>query len=65
MTEQANEARKAYRRRWAKQNPEKVRAQQERYWARRAEREAQAAQIDKPGEESDLDAGDSPSLSTE
>lgn len=36
MTEQANEARRAYKRQWAKNNPEKIRAQQERYWAKRA-----------------------------
>ena len=42
MTEQAIAARRAYRRKWAKANPDKVRAQQERYWKRRAEREATA-----------------------
>lgn len=36
MNEQAKEARRAYKRQWAKQNPEKVKAQQERYWARKA-----------------------------
>ena len=36
MTEQAKEARRAYRRQWAKANPDKVKAQQERYWTRRA-----------------------------
>lgn len=37
MTEQAKEARRAYKRKWAKDNPEKVRAYQERYWQRVAE----------------------------
>lgn len=42
----AREARNSYRRAWAKANRDKVKAQQQRYWARRAEREAaaQAAQ---------------------
>ena len=40
MTEQALEARRAYRREWAKRNPDKVKATQERYWAKKA---AQAA----------------------
>ena len=42
MTEQAIAARRAYRRKWAKEHPELVRAQQERYWKRKAEREAAA-----------------------
>ena len=37
MTEAAKEARRAYRREWARKNPDKVRASQERYWLRRAE----------------------------
>lgn len=37
MTEQAAAARRAYRREWARKNPDKVKAQQERYWAKRAE----------------------------
>lgn len=36
----AAEARNAYARRWRAANPEKVRANNERYWLRRAEREA-------------------------
>ena len=40
MTEQAAAARRAYRRKWAKANPDKVKAQQERYWTKKA---AQAA----------------------
>ncbi len=39
----ARAARNAYRRAWAKNNPDKVKAQQERYWVKRAEREAAQA----------------------
>ena len=42
MTDAAKEARRAYKRKWARENPEKVRAQQERYWNKRAEAEAAA-----------------------
>lgn len=54
MTEQAAEARRAYRRKWAKENPDKVRAQQERYWSKRAEAEREAVEAtakDNPPEE--------------
>lgn len=37
MTEQAKEARRAYKREWNRKNPEKVRAAQERYWTRKAQ----------------------------
>lgn len=40
MTEEARNARNAYRRKWAKENQDKVRAQQERYWAKRARENA-------------------------
>ena len=36
MNEKAIEARRAYRRKWAKENPDKVRAAQERYWLKQA-----------------------------
>ena len=36
MNEQAKAARRDYKRKWAKQNPEKVKAQQERYWTKKA-----------------------------
>ena len=42
MTDAAAEARRAYKRKWAKENPDKIRAQQERYWNKRAA-EMQAA----------------------
>ena len=40
LTEQAAEARRAYKRKWARENRDKVKAQQERYWARKAAAEA-------------------------
>ena len=39
----AIEARKRYYKQWRMNNADKVRANNERYWVRRAEREAQAA----------------------
>jgi len=42
MTEQAKAARREYKRAWAAANPDKVRAQQERYWQRRAQQAQQA-----------------------
>ena len=36
MTEQAAAARRAYKREWARNNRDKVKAQQERYWTRKA-----------------------------
>lgn len=41
MTEEAKEARRAYKRKWAKENADKVRASQERYWQRKAEQGAE------------------------
>jgi len=35
----ATEARRAYYRAWAKKNPDKVKANRERFWARQAERQ--------------------------
>lgn len=42
LSEQAKEMRRAYKRNWCKKNPDKVRAQQERYWNKKAE-QAEAA----------------------
>ena len=42
MTEQAAAARRAYKREWARNNRDKVKAQQERYWARKAAETAAA-----------------------
>ena len=36
MNEKAAAARRAYKRQWAKNNPDKIRAQQERYWTKKA-----------------------------
>lgn len=41
MTEAAKEARRAYKREWNRRNPEKVKAAQERYWKRKAEKAQQ------------------------
>ena len=38
MTETAKQARREYRRAWAKRNPEKIKAYQERYWKKQAEK---------------------------
>lgn len=40
MNEKAAAARRAYKRKWAKENPDKVKAQQERYWTKKAEEAA-------------------------
>lgn len=37
MTEEARAAIRAYKREWAKKNPDKVKAQQERYWEKKAQ----------------------------
>jgi DnaJ-domain-containing protein 1 len=51
MDEKAKAARRAYKREWAKKNPDKVRAYQDRYWKKKArEMEAtQKAQEDRTG----------------
>ncbi len=36
MTDEARKARNEYRREWARRNPDKVRASQEKYWTRKA-----------------------------
>lgn len=36
MTEEAKEARRAYKREWAKKNRDKIKAAEERYWTRKA-----------------------------
>lgn len=36
MDEKALEARRAYKRKWARENRDKVRAAQERYWKKKA-----------------------------
>lgn len=49
MTPEAINARREYKRQWAKANPDKVRAQQERYWAKKAD----AAKRDETQHEAD------------
>ena len=49
MNEQAAAARRAYKKKWARENPDKIKAQQERYWTRKA---AAAAQTQEPAVES-------------
>ena len=51
MTDAAKEARRAYKRKWARENPDKIRAQQERYWNKRAEADAAAAAQQKAAQE--------------
>lgn len=48
MDEKAKAARRAYKRAWAKKNPEKIKAQQERYWTKKA---AQTEQVPEYGED--------------
>lgn len=40
MSEAARAARNAYKRRWAKENPDKVKAATRRYWERKAQEAA-------------------------
>ena len=47
MTDEAKEARRAYKREWYRKNPEKVKAQQERFYAKKAaEAAAQRAELE-------------------
>lgn len=48
MTDAAKEARRAYKRKWQQDNPDKVKAYQARYWEKKA-KEAAAAAV--PGKE--------------
>lgn len=43
MNQAAKEAANNYLRKWREKHPEKCKAYRERYWAKRAEREAKAA----------------------
>lgn len=42
MTPEAREARKAYKREWAKKNPDKIRQYQETFWNKKAQEAAAA-----------------------
>lgn len=46
MNDKAAAARRAYKREWAKKNPDKVRAACERYWTRKAEEAEQAQRLE-------------------
>ena len=48
MTEKAKEARRAYKREWARKNRDKVKAAQARYWERKAAEAAQDPPTDEP-----------------
>ena len=48
MNEAAKEARRAYKRQWQRNNPDKVKAYQEAYWSRKAQ---EAANVDPAPEE--------------
>ena len=39
MNEKAAQARREYQREWARRNPEKIKAAQNRYWEKRAEQQ--------------------------
>ena len=59
MNGKAAEARRRYKREWARKNPDKVRAQQARYWAKKAleaEAEMQAAQDQAGGDQRPAEA---------
>lgn len=44
MNEAAKAARREYKKKWARENPDKVRAQQQRYWEKKAKAAAAAAE---------------------
>lgn len=44
MTEQAKQAKREYQREWAKKNPDKVKAAQDRFWSKKAQEATQAQQ---------------------
>lgn len=50
MNEQAKAARRAYKRKWNRENADKVRAAQARYWERKAA-EAEAAALEETTDE--------------
>lgn len=43
MTEAAKEARRAYKRAWNREHPDKVKQYQKNYWNKKAEEQTQAA----------------------
>ena len=61
LSEKEKAAAKAARKRWAaeyrRQHPERIRATQERYWARRGMRELQEAEKEASAQEQEADDG--------
>lgn len=55
MTDEAIEARRAYKRRWAREHPDKVREQQRRYWEKRAQQQATEQAHQQPDENTDTE----------
>lgn len=54
MTEAAKEARRAYQRKWNRENPDKLREYKERYWERKAEQaEAEADREPAPDQQTE------------
>lgn len=53
MTEQARAAQRAYKAEWRRNNPDKVKQQQERYWEKRAAQQAQQAQQAPPAQDTE------------
>lgn len=47
MTSQATEARRAYKRAWAKKNPDRIREYQEKYWTKKGEQAASQGKTQK------------------
>lgn len=41
MTEQAKEARRAYKREWNRKNKDRVKSYQEKYWTKKAQKQEQ------------------------
>lgn len=46
MTQEAREARNAYKREWARKHPDKIRRYQETFWNKKAQETAAAAEAD-------------------
>lgn len=51
MTEEAKQARRAYKREWARNNPDKVKKYQEKFWNKKAAELNTQPNFDKQGQE--------------
>lgn len=51
MNEAAKEARRAYKRKWQRENADKVKRYQENYWSRKAQEAAQQQTAEEPQQE--------------